>query len=77
MFSFQGAALSLKRLNEIPTTVEISVNLFLVEICGIAFLRKSHGGYDMPTGISLRAAFRSRGAPGIETLNLSTFIGGD
>ncbi len=48
MFSFQGAALSLKRLNEIPTTVEISVNLFLVEISGIAFLRKSHGGYDMP-----------------------------
>ena len=27
MFSFQGAALSLKRLNEISTTVEISVNL--------------------------------------------------
>ena len=41
-----------KRLNEasIPRVFETSVNLLLKEVVGqrLAFLRKSHGGYNMP-----------------------------
>ena len=61
MFSFQGTFESLsKKFNEVSTSVGTSVNL-LKEVVGhgLAFLRESHGGYNMPPAYCQEPPFES------------------